>query len=218
MPAPIPSNVRSFLPYQWHQVAIYTDEPERAIEQYERLGYRNWVYDQADLIGNLEGEAVVTKAYMAFNYDIFPGELEFLRYIGPNRHQQEGRDGEVPFISHMSTYVDNVFLESTQIYKTFGMIPYHQFITGNNTNPAVKGLKRFIECIYDFRDLLGYDLKLIQKVPWDIPNHNAWTSFNVQIDYPHVELMEFSKPFTFESDAKQRFGDNRRILSDSPQA
>lgn len=179
MPEPIPSNVPSLLQNQFHQVAIFTADRDAAVEKYEALGYNNWVFDDADLLGVLNGEPVITKARMAFNYDIFPGELEFLEYRGPNRHSLEGRDGTQPFISHMSTYVEDVFAASMILYREAGILPYHKFVTANNTNPAVAGKKRFVECIYDYRDVLGYDLKLIQKVPWNY-DADEWIDFDIE--------------------------------------
>lgn len=185
MPAPIPanenvtSNPLSVLDYQFHQVAIFTDSIEKSIAPYINMGYDNWIIDTADLVGVLNGEETVTEATMAFNYDIMPMELEFLHYEGPNRHSKEGRDGSQPFISHMSVYVDDVKESSVKIFQELGLLPYHRFITDNNTNPAVRGVKRFIECIYDTRADLGYDLKLIQKVAWDYKN-SEWLDFCIQ--------------------------------------
>lgn len=192
MPPAIPTNVPSFFGYQFHQVAIFTDHAEEAVEEYQAMGYTEWVNDTADLIGYFHGQFVVTKATMWFNYDIFPGELEFLEYEGPNRHADEGRTGEKPFISHMSTYSDSVFRDSVDFWKKFGKLPYHQFITANNSNPAVAGKKRFIECIYDFRDLLGFDIKLIQKVPWDF-DESLWLTFDPAADHRVAELEHYDQ-------------------------
>lgn len=184
MPAPIPvnesvaKNPMSVLDYQFHQVAIFTDDVEKSMNPYQSMGYQNWIIDTADLEGVLYGEEIVTKATMAFNYDIMPMELEFLHYEGPNRHSKAGRTGEVPFITHMSTYVDDVKESSRIIFDELGLLPYHRFITNNNTNPAVRGKKRFIECIYDMRDLIGYDIKLIEKVAWDYDN-DSWLGHQI---------------------------------------
>lgn len=179
MPEPIPSNVASLLQNQFHQVAIFTANRDESVRKYMDLGYHNWVYDNADLMGVLNGEVTITKARMAFNYDIFPGELEFLEYQGPNRHALEGRDGRTPFISHMSTYVEDVCASSMILYRELGILPYHKFVTANNTNPAVAGKKRFVECIYNYRDTLGYDIKLIEKVPWNY-NMDEWIDFDIK--------------------------------------
>lgn len=179
MPAPIPvnhnvlANPLQILDYQFHQVAIFTNDVYKSMAPYIGMGYDRWILDTADLEGVLFGEEIVTKATMAFNYDIMPMELEFLQYEGPNRHADAGRDGVVPFITHMSTYVDDVKETSHAMYHELGRLPYHRFITNNNTNPAVRGKKRFIECIYDFRDELGYDLKMIEKVDWNYDN-DSW--------------------------------------------
>jgi hypothetical protein len=180
MPEPIPvdENVRelSNFPNQFHQVAMYTLNPFAAMDKWLDLGHGDWIIDNATLNGVIidlwgDGRAHHSKveARMAFNYTIMPMELEFLHYkSGMNRHQLYGRNFEaVPFISHMSTYVDDVIGQVETLRDNQGMMPYHRFITQDHTNPAVVGKKRFIEAIYDTVDLLGYDIKFIQKVAWD---------------------------------------------------
>ena len=187
MTDPIKSNnPNSVFGYQFHQIAIYAAHQDDAVEFYRNLGHNDWIEDYASLVGWLDGELVETQAHMQFNYDIMPMELEFLTYSGPNRHAAQGRDGEVPFISHMSVYTDDVF----EIIKQFRMKPYHRFVTRNHANPGVAGKKRFIECIYDTRNVLGYDIKFIQKVPWDFPD-DMWLSLNLD------------DAFTFPTDAEK---------------
>lgn len=171
----------SIFGYQMHQVAIFTDHAQAAVDKWKSFGHTEWAEDKAVLVGKLDGieGTIFTYAHMWFNYDIMPMELEFLEYTGHNRHAAEGRDGAQPFISHMSTYVDNVFIEAMKMQIHFNMLPYHRFVTTNHQNPHVLGKKRFIECIYDTRELLGYDIKLINKVPWDFPNQ-LWIDWEIE--------------------------------------
>lgn len=181
MPAPIPVNVPGALfDYQFHQVAIFCPRgADAAVAHWEELGYDNWIEDNAELKGLLMNhhtggyEETVTKARMLFNYDIMPMELEFLEYYGPSRWQVEQNMGVDPFISHMSVYVDDVIAETQRLVGLLGKKPFHRFITQNHSNPGVVGKKRFIESIFDTRDFLGYDTKLIQKVDWGY-NDNDW--------------------------------------------
>ena len=171
MPAPVPIDQtvqpNPLLQYQFHQVAIFCPDhgAKDAMDLYKTFGFKRWIEDSAELKGFLHGDPVVTKARMYFGYSVIGGELEFLEYEGPSRHQgSEGR-GRSPYISHMSAYVDDVRTTVSDVYIVTGRVPYHRFITQNHTNPAVAGKKRFIEAIYDTRELIGYDLKFIQKVP-----------------------------------------------------
>lgn len=188
MPDPIPSAiVDGLFDYQFHQVAMYCpDGVDDAVKFWTDGGFTNWIRDEAELKGLLyngfdcenpehdhQVESVVTSATMAFNYDIMPMELEFLHYRGPSRWQGADGRGASPFISHMSTYVDDVIWETRRCIEAFGIKPFHRFITQNHTNPGVVGKKRFIESIFHTRINLGYDLKLIQKVDWDYPDE-AW--------------------------------------------
>lgn len=176
MPAPIPSNVNGLFDFQFHQVAIFCPKGvEAAVDHWWKLGYTNWIEDNAELKGILHmttpardqyDVAVLTTARMLFNYDIMPMELEFLEYSGPSRWSEIPSDAD-PFISHMSVYVDDVIADTSRLTTLLGYPPFHRFITQNHSNPGVRHKKRFIESIFDTRHLLGYDTKLIQKVPWD---------------------------------------------------
>lgn len=167
MPAPIPSPVNGLFGYQFHQVAIFCPNGvNAAVDHWRDLGYIGWIEDNAELKGILGKVEVLTTARMLFNYDIMPMELEFLEYHGPSRWQTIPR-WQQPFISHMSVYVDDVMEDTKRLTALLGQPPFHRFITQNHSNPGVRGKKRFIESIFDTRGILGYDTKLIQKVPWD---------------------------------------------------
>lgn len=174
------------LPYQFHQVAIFQGPTElrfrpdldapRSILQL--IGFRGWIEDTADLKGILDGEPVLTRARMLFSYELMPMEFEFLWYDGPSHNLANWEvNGNNPFISHLSTYVDDIFEATREMASIFGA-PFHRFITQSHTNPAVIGKKRFIESIFNTRLSLGFDLKLIQKVPWDY-NDNDWLSWKL---------------------------------------
>jgi hypothetical protein len=195
MPAPIPTAVSSILPYTFHQVAMFCplgeDQALRAVDFWRDQGFGRWITDTSLLVGRYDdsyegydhgGLQVQTKATMFFNYDIMAGmELEFLAYENVRgKHRWSGTimHPSDPFITHMSTYVDDVKLEARKMTRFFGFPPYHRFITTNNTNPAVHGKKRFIECIFATRDLIGYDVKLIEKVCWDYQDSD-WLNFEI---------------------------------------
>lgn len=194
MPPPIPVSIKgTVLPYQFHQVAIFLPPyvlSEEALQTYRQQGFKSWMEDHAILRGHFRDprskkyspelwRATEVEAHMWFNYDAMPMELEFLKY-GAGLHRHEGRMNEKnPFISHMSTYVDDVIGGIQRMRDVgFGM-PFHRFVTQEHTNPHVIGKKRFIEAIFATQHLIGYDLKLIQKVPWDYDdtqylNHPIW--------------------------------------------
>lgn len=159
----------SIFKLKFHQVAIYCWNPLLQVQWWEDNGFGDWHFDQALLVGQDRGVQVSKKATMAFNYDIMPLELEYVSYHGP-RNSVDERSGSVPFLSHLSTIVEDVDDEMGRIEKETGLRPYHQFVTEGHTNPKVKFKKRFKEAIYDTRFVLGFDIKLIQRVPWDYGN------------------------------------------------
>lgn len=159
-----PAAIAGVFPNMFHQVAMFTDDIDRAVKVYEGLGYDDWSFDEAVLVGHLYGSPVETKARMAFNYQIMPMEVEFLTYYGPSRHQ--GRPTLCPFISHMSVHVPSIDEMVALIRDEFGVEPFHTFETKDHTNPNVVGKKRFKEAIYNTTKDLGYDLKMIERIAW----------------------------------------------------
>lgn len=163
---PVLAPVGALFSLKFHQVAIYHANPESAIAFWEKAGYTDWHRDTATLTGSEHGRASKKIGRMFFNYDILPCELEYVHYDSPTRHAHDPRDGCVPFISHCSAYVSDINAEVRRVGKILGIEPYHRFITGQHHNPVVIGKNiRFREAIFGTGVLLGFDIKLIQKVP-----------------------------------------------------
>lgn len=167
--------------FEFHQVAMFTQDIDGAVETYSSLGFTEWTWDHATLKGiryiNGIWQSVTTLATMAFNYEIMPMELEFLEYDGQSahRHQERSQFSAVPFISHMSVHVESVQETIVRLAQE-ALSPYHIFVTQDHDNPYIVGKKRFVECIFDTRADLGYDIKCIERIPWDSPL-NAWEYF-----------------------------------------
>ena len=170
----IPAPAEALFNLKFHQVAIYHSKPEMAIDFWIDAGYTNWSEDTALLVGTEFGDPSVKEGHMFFNYDIMPMELEYVHYDTGHRHRRDLRDGFEPFISHMSTYVEDLDAELLRISQESGMDPYHLFVTQDHTNPVVVERKlRFKEAIYNTRSFLGYDVKLIQRVGLDYVDHRT---------------------------------------------
>lgn len=176
----IPTPEGSFWGLKFHQVAIYHHAPEEAIDFWVDAGYTEWHKDEALLVGTEYGETSIKNAQMFFNYDILPLELEYVNYNTRFRHRQDRRTGEPPFISHMSVYVEDIEAELSRIYHVYGDWPYHRFVTNHHTNPNVLGKKRFMEAIYSTERYLGYDIKLIQRVGWDMRDEEVQRWANLE--------------------------------------
>lgn len=172
----VPTLPDSFWGLKFHQVAIYHYDPKAAVEMWIDLGYTNWHEDTALLKGSEWGEESSKHGHMFFNYDILPLELEYVRYTTSRRHTNDGRSGKPPFLSHLSVYVEDIGYEVARIESEYSWAPYHKFVTQDHTNPNVRGKKRFMEAIYNLNGLLGYDVKMIQRVSWDMPDDQvrAW--------------------------------------------
>jgi len=168
----IPAPEGSIFGLKFHQVAIYHNKPELAVDAWMDMGFDNWSEDTALLVGAEFGDPSVKEGHMFFNYDILPMELEYVHYSTGRRHNRDPRDGSEPFISHMSTYVEDLEHELARIQADVGMEPYHRFTTQDHSNPVVVERKmRFKEAIFNTRSFLGYDIKLIQRVPLNYVDH-----------------------------------------------
>lgn len=156
----------------FHQLAMYVDHPEQAVQSLSAMGYTEWIYDEADLVGDVMGEEIKTHGRMWFNYEFAGGELEFLHYEGPSWHSMLGiarttKYGDVingPFVSHKSVYVENLG-EAGRKLEMLGFVAVQRFETQNHINKHLLDKKeRFREAVYGARHLFGFDLKLIQRI------------------------------------------------------
>lgn len=160
--------------YMFHQVAMYCpDGVHDAVRTYRSMGFGEWSRDRATLKGIQQSSdgswhEFEVAAEMAFNYQAMPMELEFLHYAGHgHRHAEREKLTRIPFISHMSVHVDSVRAQMELMRSVYGMRPYWLFVTSEHSNPNVRGKKRFVECIFDTRQMLGYDIKCIERIPWE---------------------------------------------------
>lgn len=152
---------------QFHQIAMYTNNIKRSVLAYMGMGFERWTYDTAVLKGTEWGRPSHKSAAMAFCYDVGPWELEFVSYNnGGQRNVRDLRPGSTPYISHMSVHVPSVEEGCETLHDALRIEPYHRFTTSEHSNPAIVGIKRFKEAIFDFRGELGYDIKLIERIPW----------------------------------------------------
>lgn len=166
----------SLFGHEFHQIAIYTTRIDDSVGELFNMGFKDWSFDTATLEGYHFGVDTKIKATMAFNYQFLGGrELEYVSYVGhpePRFWQKEewggltrpAALGEDTFISHMSSYVTDLEESIKDVERKYKMVPFHMFVTSNHSNPAVAGRKFFKEAIYDTRKIIGFNVKLIEKV------------------------------------------------------
>lgn len=152
------------------QIAILVEDARPGLDLLEGQGYADWVFDTCEQRGRVidpiqgwvdfEGSAA-----MWFNYDVVPGiEYELLEYRGNHWHYYAARTAEEvgePVFSHMSMYVDD--LDAYMTKNQAGLV--QTFYTFRHTNEHLtKDGRWFKEAIYDTREQLGFDLKVMQKM------------------------------------------------------
>jgi hypothetical protein len=146
------------------QIAFHVADVRTTVEAYRELGFDSWVFDTVEASGIIRGRDGSNVAELAFNYDIIPGkELELICYKkGPNWLA----DHKAFNLSHMGMHCD-----ADQMFKIRkeldGMraYPIQEVWTTAHTNPAIRTSRRYHYLIFDSRKLLGFDLKLIRRIP-----------------------------------------------------
>jgi hypothetical protein len=150
---------------KFHQVAMYHPDSERAVSLWEDFGYYNWLPDHTLLRGTLHGNPIEVYENLFFNYELWPHEMEYIQYDPGRILPGDERDPSKPWISHWATYVDDLDAKLAEVEDEMGLKPYFIYVTVTHENPALNASgERFYECLIDTQDLLGHDLKLIQRV------------------------------------------------------
>jgi len=147
------------------QVAIYSENPDKLIEALSELGFDEWQEDHVVAKGEVFGEPVVSEATLNFNYQIGPFEFEILKYdAGDNwieRHKQKSG------MSHLGLHVDDVEPYIEKMAK-LGYGIAQQVETQSHSNPNIKGKRKYKYVIFDTREAIGFDLKVIQRIMLDV--------------------------------------------------
>lgn len=167
---------------EFHQVAIHVpeDHHELAVNMLRMMGHLEWIEDEADLVGEtwnpFTGEYVQSEihGHMSFNYSMLAGrELEIISYTGDSHHKLSGTEERNPngFISHMSVNSNDAERQSAAIIERFDgdVRVVHRFETFNHRNPAIAGKRRFKEVVLGTRNIIGFDVKIIERLteePW----------------------------------------------------
>lgn len=156
------------------QIAFSTCDIDYSKRQYEPLGITQWESDIVTAKGTLHtysqyGEEgtreIINVARLEFNYDM-EVELELIQYLaGDNWHNFQGRKGM--FQSHMSYHVEDMPSE-VQRLKSAGLRVIQEVKTLSHTNPyLLKTGRKYHYVIFDSRNQLGFDLKLIKRIEKD---------------------------------------------------
>lgn len=155
------------------QIAFHTNDIDHTKDQYYPLGIRKWESDIVTAKGTLhiseygdtEIREITNVARLEFNYDM-EVELELIQYLaGDNWHSYQRRTGT--FQSHMSYHVEDMQFE-VQRLKNAGLRVIQEVKTLSHTNPhLLQNGRKYHYVIFDSRDKLGFDLKLIKRIEKD---------------------------------------------------
>jgi len=146
------------------QIAIAPDPSrmEEALALLEVLGVKGYVKDQVAATGLVRGEVASNKADLRFNYDFVPGiEFEVLHYVDGKNFVEH----HTPCAAHLGVHVTQEELVDIQAtFRSIGIPVLQEVFTTSHSNPAIAGIRRYHYVIYATRDLLGLDLKFINRL------------------------------------------------------
>jgi len=148
------------------QIALCPPNPAAAISMLKQLGLDEWVHDHVVAGGKVFEASGNNEADLAFNYQNTrpegkPLELEVLHYTsGPN-----WMSGRPPMVSHLGMHCTAEELnEFRRKFSNMGVRVAQEVFTESHTNPYLLEVKRKYQyVIFDTRDVLGVDLKLIVR-------------------------------------------------------
>lgn len=152
-------------PLKIQQIAIGTRYPGELIENLKKIGLTEWAQDTVIAKGEVFGEEGENTAQLNFNYQL-GFELEILKYLeGPNWHQARAPHDGVDFLSHMGLHVSaEEMINMKTKMKRLGIGIAQEVYTKSHTNPHIKGKRKYHYVVFDSRDQIGFDLKLIERI------------------------------------------------------
>lgn len=151
------------------QVAIYTTIRPHELQNSLNVLFGlkdNWVEDDVIADGEVWGEPVYhLRAKLMFQYNLIPGvEFEILYYENFEQSWLARRSPrEAIGLSHMGLHVESVEDSITLVREVYGFKIAQKVRTHVHSNPAIAGKREYTYVIFDSRERLGFDLKLIQR-------------------------------------------------------
>lgn len=151
------------LPIKIEQIAYVTDRPD-ALKMIlgSRLGLKTWNEDEVVARGWVWGQGpVVNRAKLLFNHEMGI-EYEILHYIeGENWHRHIRDTGVQP--SHLGTHVEDLEGAVAHFSQYYGIAQRVETVA--HANGYLRSVKRrYNYVVFDSRQELGFDLKLIQRI------------------------------------------------------
>lgn len=147
------------------QVAFYTEDLARTREEFGRLfGMTDWIQDIAIGHGTVFDVPISHQVgELWFNYQN-GFEVELLHYHTPV-HWHAVRGGQrSPRLSHLGIHVQDMALARLP-YEKAGWKVAQELWTDSHTNPYLRERGRtYHYVVWDSRDFVGFDLKLIQRI------------------------------------------------------
>lgn len=161
----LPKVVKPVMP-RIDQVAFYSKDPAKFKALLNKIfGTEVWHDDEVVADGEVFGYEASNRAALGFNYELMKGGLEFevLNYLeGDNWVEAVNQNIG---LTHLGMHVEDIdpWIEKMEA------LEYQiaqEVTTVSHTNPAIKDNRRYRYVIFDTRDDLGFDLKLIQRLPY----------------------------------------------------
>ena len=132
------------------------------------------------------------KAELNFNYQLGQFEFELIHYKAGRNWLQDINTQEDNFLSHLGFHIDDpkrfeaVYKELKEHFNIA-----QEVVTESHTNEAIKDERRYRYVIFNSRNMLGFDLKIIQRL--GLAGEPFVKSIQQQLDDLEKEMIALEK-------------------------
>jgi len=143
------------------QIAITTRDTEKTKELLGEIFGAEFITDEVEAVGTVFGTPTQNKAELNFSYQLGKFEFEILKYKEGDNWVE--RNGQEYGMTHLGLHVDDIEAWKRKM-SGLGFIIAQEVKTINHTNHVIKGKRLYHYVIFDTREVLGFDLKLIKRL------------------------------------------------------
>lgn len=145
------------------QVAVVTNDADEAVKNFESVfGCKFTAQDTVTAIGlDATGELILNIASLRFAYDLSGMEFEVLEYKAGWNWHAHWIGGSRPRLSHWGVHVATE--SEIDAYRARYSV-LQEVVTTKHTNPMIADSRRYHYTIFNTREELGAELKLIRRL------------------------------------------------------
>lgn len=157
----------SKLKFSIEQIALAPKDPAKARQLLNEMGFHaeEWIKDTVHASGVVFGSNAENRAELNFFEGMSVHELEILDYQSGTNWIDETTGGARNIVSHLGMHCsDEDELNSWKVFFAERGISIAQEVeTLHHTNPAIAGKRQYHYVVFNTREILGTDIKIILR-------------------------------------------------------